>query len=453
MLQSVPNLHIVIHSPYGDEDYFQKEFSYSNVTLLKYDVQKIRTYFKKKVLLNIFMRLRLYGLPSSHIIKLRLQKMVRESHQGPFRHKLISFFISTFTWGMHRSALLRKGVQLLDELLYPGRMFDPLLQQYRPDVLMIGSLGYWLEDALIMRSARRCGTKIVSCVLSWDNPTMKGLPGAPFDSCFVWTDIMKKEIKDLLGVPDEKIVLSGVAHFDMHFHPEKLLSKAQVLEALNVPRNPRLLFFGMGSPKRYHRENLRIAHYLGQSNQRQEFGDDLYVVVRPHPNYYNRSVWDKNEIEKNFTELFSSYRNFVVFMPLFQNNSELQFDLPAQDYVLLSSLLKHSDVFVSFFSTMNLEASLYDRPIVNVSYHDHIDSFDAKMSEARLFSHNQRIIKSEGVRIAETDEEIGEWVQQYLRDGSIASQGRAYIRETECGPLGGGAGQRMLDNLLQIIDR
>ena len=59
---------------------------------------------------------------------------------------------------------------------------------------MTSSLGVFSCDEYILRISRKLNIKSCSCILSWDNSTTRGYPGALPDMIYSWTDIMKEEL-------------------------------------------------------------------------------------------------------------------------------------------------------------------------------------------------------------------------------------------------------------------
>ena len=130
-------------------------------------------------------------------------------------------------------------------------------------------------------------------------------------------------------------------------------------------------------------------------------------------------------------------------------------DFPEEETLLLASILRYSDVMVNMFSTMVVEASIFDLPAINLAVTAGFDSADDGRSRQDITidyvqTHNQRIIQTGGVRNAFSIDELIDLVNAYLRDPSLDSEGRADIRELEAGPFKGNAGNQIAEHLLAL---
>jgi len=82
--------------------------------------------------------------------------------------------------------------------------------------------------------------------------------------------------------------------------------------------------------------------------------------------------------------------------------------------------------------------------VVNV-YYDIPNDVPEGISVRRFYrrSDYRPIVASGGVRLAHSPEECVDHVNRYLEAPSLDADGRRWVRETDCGPLDGGAGARI----------
>ena len=87
----------------------------------------------------------------------------------------------------------------------------------------------------------------------------------------------------------------------------------------------------------------------------------------------------------------------------------------------VKNLLSHSDIIVNIYSTFNIEASIFDKPLVNIDF-DNLDpmyewnkKYQRQSIEIdRNLDHNQRIVKSSGVKNVKNEIELVESIKKYL---------------------------------------
>ena len=121
-------------------------------------------------------------------------------------------------------------------------------------------------------------------------------------------------------------------------------------------------------------------------------------------------------------------------------------ELTMTDLVNLKDTLRHADVVVNYASTITLEAIVFDRPVVNIS-------FPKKYECAYSFRHYKPIVDARAVRLAKSFEELCESVRTYLVDSSLERSERRSIRERFV-PFGDGVSyNRVVSAIGEIVRR
>ncbi len=107
------------------------------------------------------------------------------------------------------------------------------------------------------------------------------------------------------------------------------------------------------------------------------------------------------------------------------------------------------------FSTLNIEASIFDVPCVNVcfegeSYQGPMKArYNIAMDEAQ--THNQRVVQSGAVHMVRSEQEMIEAINLSLKHPEIGREERRRVKETECGPNPGAAGKTIAVTLLGLM--
>jgi CDP-glycerol glycerophosphotransferase (TagB/SpsB family) len=110
--------------------------------------------------------------------------------------------------------------------------------------------------------------------------------------------------------------------------------------------------------------------------------------------------------------------------------------------------LQYSDEIITHFSTMGLEACMFDKPVIYINYfpqqgytwiqppiyYDH-----------GLAIHNRRMLGYEITRTAYSQEELLEAIKDALAHSEKFAEKRREVVKQELGPLDGKACQRMVD--------
>ena len=265
------------------------------------------------------------------------------------------------------SSLLRKLVLWIEHKFFTPDVHSDVFEKYRPDLLVVSSLGTFDYDQFLMREARSRGIPSVSVVLSWDNTTTRGMPGAVPDHVVAWTGEMKKELINQNDIPPQKIFVGGIAHFDHYYKEGTFLTKKELCKRLGLDKDKKILFFVTKSPNGY-AWNAEIAEMILRSIN-DKISVPCQLLTRLHPIYYRRN--NGKYLFQNFLDQFYSlkknYNGFSLNEPD-MGSENMNYLMPQEEINLLASILKHSDVMINIFSTLNLEASIFDIPIVNVCF-------------------------------------------------------------------------------------
>jgi CDP-glycerol glycerophosphotransferase (TagB/SpsB family) len=121
-----------------------------------------------------------------------------------------------------------------------------------------------------------------------------------------------------------------------------------------------------------------------------------------------------------------------------------------------ASMMAYSDVFVTVYSTMVVEAATMGRPVVSAC----IDSavgwpkhFTLPLSEIGGWPTHARFREADAGRVALTEEALEEHINYYLRNPDAElDQRQAFIRE-ECTYVDGSAGRRTAENVLAMLEK
>ena len=296
------------------------------------------------------------------------------------------------------------------------------------------------HDNFIMREARSCGIKVLSVILSWDNTSTKGMEGAVSDSYVVWTETMKEEITSFFDVSRDKIFVSGSVIFDSYYRNHNPWNYNRLCTKYGLDPKRKLIVVGTKSPSSYP-YNPDVVEIIAKA-----IADDLLcfpcqILVRLHPNHF-RPRKESHKIESDmerYRYLQNKYDNIYLDIPEV-NSYILPVDMPAKEIDKLTCVIKNADILVTMFSTLMLEASVCDVPIINAAMFAHNENLNVSDCRVKGFYHIARVLETGGVRTAYTPEKLIEYINQYLFSPSTDKEERAQIVANECQPNLGSAG-------------
>jgi CDP-glycerol glycerophosphotransferase (TagB/SpsB family) len=303
-------------------------------------------------------------------------------------------------------------------------------------------------EGLYLLHARALNIPVACQLLSWDNITTKGTPATMPDYFISWGPVMSKELIEWYRFPKERIYECGVPHFDVYSQPERLTPRSQLLHELKLPPDEPYIFWGTVTWL-YCQNEFELLGWLAAQINEQRFVRPCSLVIRPHPQTLS------GEYSRGETEQLRALigPRVAVDLPRVQSD-KLAWDLPRSDMYRLASLLAGSAMCINANSTLCLDASMLDRPVISVAFDGRRD-LPYYYSSRRVidYIHMAKLISFGGIRVATSFDELERRINAYLVDPSLDHQGRMKSVREECGPRDGGAGKRVANTLFNLAAR
>lgn len=438
---------IIILSLAAKERYFVEEFSGDNVYHELYEPKKYRD--KNSKIYQFFTHARLYSFNSKYYNNFtsywRMQYFnSRESIS--FVKKILDLILRSTIFILSRSMVARKIFTNIESLI-TQEVHRPIFRKYNPDIVITTSMGTLPYDRFIMQEAKKNGSKTVSLILSWDNTTTKGIAGALVDYAVAWTEIMRNELIKYHDLMSNRIFVGGVVQYEEYFKKDNLVTKKDLFKKLDLAMDKKTIFLCLESPTAY-KWNPNILRILAENIKSDEIIQSCQLIVRPHPIYFRTDgkilVYEKdlNELKKIEKEY-----SFIKFdYPEVLSNC-ISYDMPASETYKLGALLEYSDVLLCFYSSMSIEASIFDTPVINLELYHKRNLSNKVMAN---HTHNKRILSTGGVKSVTTRDELIKSINNYLEKPNLDSGGRSLIAEQEVGPNIGFASSKIANYILKL---
>lgn len=307
------------------------------------------------------------------------------------------------------------------------RQFDALLRKHRPVAVLTATPGLNSWEAAIVLQAQRCGIPTVAMNFSWDNLTANAKHIRKTDYLIAWNDVLKQEAVSLHGYAPEKVFVSGTLRFDPYF--EKTDAKRTAfLKSKGL--NPKYkTIFHTTVTKAYPFQKKYIRDLIRLRDEKKIPYVNIFIRIHPR------------DVHENYKEFFN------VPDMIFEKAGRIvddQTEMNYQDLLNLRDSLRHTDLNINYASTISLEASIFDTPIINIGY---IDRF----ALAYGFDHYRPIYQSGAARLAETDEDLPRLINEYLKKPLLDSEYRKKIVASHVQFTDGFSYKRSVDFLEKII--
>jgi len=330
---------------------------------------------------------------------------------------------------------------------FTSSIYRDLFEKYDPALVIAASPGF-RQDRYLLREAAARRVPTAAAIISWDSSSSYGLSGAPVDWITCWSEIQKGE---LVGGGDwrpERVNVSGMPPYDGYVRQDWLLSRQEYFRQHGLDPNRRLLSYASSfvswSPNYQNVEalaNLVISDQLAAPSQ---------LLVRLHPIHMSgHYIAEADKIRALARQ--HAHIHVVEPVPLGALGH-----YSGEDMAEKTSMMAHSDIFLTVYSTMCVEASFQERPIVSVCIDapaGYPGKFWVPMSQIGVWPTHSRFRTSGAGRVALNPNELRQAVNHYLQNPAADLDAQRRFLQQECTYVDGSAGQRTADFFLSLLDK
>jgi hypothetical protein len=364
-------------------------------------------------------------------------KHLRAVNEHPVRGPFLWAFLQ-FSHLSRRIPFIRKALLAWLRSRLRAPEIAALLQGLRPR-LVVSTYPVNDVEAATLLEAQMAGICTVGQLLSWDNITAKGRWLVVPDRFTAWGPIMAEELREHYGVQAENVVCTGVPHFDVHVSEVDSGRTEDAIAALGLNPQQPYLFFGMSSPV-FAPTEIDVVEWLAQRIESDDFGPNMQLVVRPHPQNVLGNMADEHWLPR-LAALTSD--RVAVHYPRIIDGS-LPWTTERTDLVELASLIGGCSACLNSGSTLTIDAVIRDRPVV-LPLFDVNGEYPWWCSARRIgdYRHQRRMLDLGGATVTHNLESTKLAILRYLADPSRHAAGRELIRVRELGPCDGKASERV----------
>jgi CDP-glycerol glycerophosphotransferase (TagB/SpsB family) len=360
------------------------------------------------------------------------------------RRKLLFPIMQLVIALMRRSRAVRKAILRAQQRFNPN-LYADLFERYKPDLVVASTPG-WRHDRYLLREASARNVPTAAVIVGWDNSSSYSLPGAPVDWITCWSEIQKQEL--MLGSDWEpgQVSINGIPSYDGYFEREWLLPKEEYFRLHGLDPQRKLISYASSfitfSP------NIQNIETLAELVMSNDVAEPAQLLVRLHPNHF-MDVKRFAEEREQVRALAKKHKHIHVVEPVPLGGSLGYYS--GEDMPEKSSMMKHSDVFVTVYSTMVVEASAHESPVVSACIDSRVGwpgKFTLPLSKIGDWPTHSRFRNSAAGRVAYTKTELKEALNFYLKDPQADMLERRAFVVRECTYTDGSASKRTADFLL-----
>lgn len=346
---------------------------------------------------------------------------------------------------MRRSRPARRALMRLQSRFTP-HIYADLFEKYRPDLVIAASPGFRLDRYLLREAAAR-HIPTAAAIISWDSSSSYGLPGARVDWATCWSEIQKQE---LIGGGDwspERVYVGGMPPYDGYVRQQWLLPRQEYFRQHGLDPKRKLLSYASSfvswSP------NIQNVEALVRIVASDQLVEPAQLLVRLHPIHMSgHYVAEAERIRQLARE--NPHVHVVEPTPLGALGH-----YSGEDMTEKTSMMAHSDVFLTVYSTMCVEASFFQRPIVSVcidSKQGYPGKYWVPMSQIGVWPTHSRFRTSGAGRVALNEDELRQAINFYLQNPRAHLEAQRRFLLQECTYVDGSAGRRTGEFFLALLE-
>jgi hypothetical protein len=331
-------------------------------------------------------------------------------------------------------------------------LYADLFASHKPD-LVIASTAGWRLDRYLLREATLHRVPSMAAIVGWDNPSSYAIRGAPIDYATCWSQLQKDELVYGSDWDPGRVHIGGIPSYDGYFRKQWQLSKEEYFKLHGLDPQRRLIsyacsfvHFAPNYPNVEALAKLVSSHSLAEPSQ---------LLVRLHPSHFQEKPKIFAEERERIFALEKQYPHVHVVKPVALGGSLGYYG--GEDMDEKSSMMAHSDVLVTVYSTMVVETAVHDTPIVAAVIDapggwNQPKKFSLSLKRIGNWPTHQRFREAKAGRVASNEKELCEVINLYLIDPSLDSAERRKFVEDEITFTDGTSGKRTAEYILKVLN-
>ncbi len=404
-------------------EYYRKEFSDPRI------IYEVAEYVSSGFLDRLLGRLKFQTLQTKTT---DLRRRMRREVSGNY----LAYWLGIFINRMLAHRLVRKILRRFDFAFVGGATYARFFDQYRPDAVLLAHL-FDDNEIAILREAKRRGVRTIGFINSWDKLTGRCSIRILPDELLVFNEIVKKEAMRHADMPEAHIHMVGIPQYDIYANykpsPREIFMKKIGIE----PSKRFILYAPMGET--FSSSDWAVLDLLHQWVLERKFPKDVNFFVRFQPN----DLVSEDELARR------PWLRFDRPGTRFTKTRGVDWDMTGDEMSHLADTLSYAELLVCYASSMSIDAAVFGRPVININFEvKQLRHLIKSPTQFYQMEHYRNAIRTGGLRLVESQEELLQWINRYLGDPSLDQEGRLRMLKEQCGIMDGRAAMRIADAVL-----
>ncbi len=351
------------------------------------------------------------------------------------------------TFGFARKLLVKLQNRFIPKL------YEDLFKKYQPD-LVIASTAGWRLDRYLLREAHGHGIPTMAAIVGWDNPSSYAIRGAPLDHANCWSQLQVDELVQGSDWKPEQVHIGGIPSYDGYFRKEWLLSKPEYFKLHGLDPKRKLVSYACSFV--HFAPNYPNVEALAQLVSSNALVEPSQLLIRLHPSHFQDKPKIFADERQRIFELEKQYPHVHVVKPVPLGGSLGYYS--GEDMDEKSSMMAHSDVLVTVYSTMVVETAIHDTPIVAAVIDvpggwNKPGKYSLSLRKIGNWPTHLRFRQARAGRAARNAAELQEALNLYLKTPWLDSPERRRFVEQEITYTDGTSGKRTAEYILSVLEK
>ena len=344
-------------------------------------------------------------------------------------------------------------VRLQNRFVPHPNLYADLFAAHKPDLIIASTAG-WRLDRYLLREATRHRVPTMAAIVGWDNPSSYAIRGAPMDYATCWSQRQKDELVYGSDWDPARVHVGGIPSYDGYFRKQWQLSKEEYFRLHNLDPNRNLISYACSFV--HFAPNYPNVEALAKLVSSKELAEPSQLLVRLHPSHFQDKPRIFAEERERIFALEQQYPHVHVVQPVALGGSLGYYG--GEDMDEKSSMMAHSDVLVTVYSTMVVETAVHDTPIVAAVIDvpggwNKPKKFSLSLKKIGNWPTHKRFREARAGRVADTEKELCESINLYLKNPSLDAAERRTFIEDEITFSDGTSGRRTAEFILNVLEK
>lgn len=357
----------------------------------------------------------------------------------PFYQKIGGYIIPCFLKFVEANRLL-DIVESIDFAINNRTEIDRIFHHHEPVIFFATHASTYFEESLL-HSAVAADTPSVFMVLSWDHLSSKVVLSSKYRSVYVWNKITKDEILHTCpAYSNDSVHVVGVPQYDVYAE-KPALNYSQWCQKYGLNPEKKTILFSTMPQVRHEQQHIILEHLLQHISENEQLDTRYQVLIKCHP-------FDN---EGKYEYLIERYKVGICRSTLSVGLSHALWFPSFEEMVVGRDALYYSDININIFSTVTLEASYFDKPIIHIAFDPELVENRIPCKEYYQFEHFKKITEMKASIMVYSFSELYSAIEKYsLQPEHKCDERRNLVKEYFSVPSGS-ASENVVKHLMQDI--